>query len=895
MLRTDGSHPTQLAQPVSVTSTNSPNTSHLRFADDPVAGSLPATPQPPSPPEGQEQPSHEIAPVAIVPWILPAFVTGGILSLAVGAMTLGVLQNSSQRKTQAQKIQTTSLTLSRLEETMAASVRLAAMTNDDRWYTRYENAYSQMSDTLKTLEKVNIQSATLHQQVNRLRNVTEARLKWDKRTLTLLKNQKRAGLRTTFSGNEYDAQRVAFAGVQTQVAAAARNEIQNASDLEHRGGIAFGLTTLLSCGLLVLAGNGFQKTRRHWGRTFTQQQMELKRIQDDKEQVQRQSDSIARELKRLEELRRFQDAQLRRNTDIDHQLRLLEQAIEAADDVVMIAVADTSMPRVVRVNKAFERMTGYSPEEILGRSPKMLQGKDTDRAEIARIRAKLQVHEPIQAELLNYRKDGTSFWVQLNIQPVFDERGYLKYWISIQRDITERKRVESAILWQANHDILTKLPNRNFYQSRLGSAIMHAEEQGHLVGVLFIDLDDFKKVNDSLGHSIGDVLLKQVSDRLKARLRSNELLARFGGDEFTVLLPNITSPIEAATVAQKLIDALDQEHFVVDGHELTITASVGISIAPDDGKDIDTLLKNADTAMYRAKEQRDSFRVYNVAMNARALDRLQIEAQLRRALEREEFYLQYQPQVDLKTGRMFGVEALLRWENPVLGRVSPAEFIPIAEEKGWIEDIGEWVLNEACCQAAQWQEQDYEIRMSINLSARQFGRRDLTDQVRQALLQSSLSPDLLDLELTETILAGPETEKTLHLLKGLGVRLSVDDFGVGYSSYAYLRKLPLDVLKIDKIFVQGLGEDHKSDVMVRVLIEMAHEMPFEVIAEGVETERQKTMLMDMGCDGMQGYLFSPPVNPDKILALTQPGLARFHFSGSPATANSKKRKKTIPS
>ena len=385
------------------------------------------------------------------------------------------------------------------------------------------------------------------------------------------------------------------------------------------------------------------------------------------------------------------------------------------------------------------------------------------------------------------------------------------------------------------------------------------------VGVLFFDLDRFKQINDTLGHMAGDRLLQQVAVRLHAKLRPDDLIARVGGDEFTVLLPRVRDQGEATLVAQRLLDAL-HEPFEIDGQELWITGSAGISLAPQDGTDIETLLKNADVAMYRAKDEgRDSFRLYHETMNARAMDRLILESHLRRAVDRNEFVLLYQPQVDLKTGRVYGVEALIRWEHPQLGRVSPAQFIPLAEETGLIVEIGAWALDEACRQASSWLRQGREFRMSVNLSARQFEQKDLAERVASALRTSRLPADMLDLELTEgTLMRGTEAADTLRRLKALGVRLSVDDFGTGYSSLAYLKQFPLDVLKVDRSFVIGLAEDHKSEAMVRALIELAHGVDLEVIAEGVETEAQRGVLVRMGCDAIQGYLVSPPTTPAEV-------------------------------
>jgi diguanylate cyclase (GGDEF)-like protein len=438
--------------------------------------------------------------------------------------------------------------------------------------------------------------------------------------------------------------------------------------------------------------------------------------------------------------------------------------------------------------------------------------------------------------------------------------------MSIQRDITERKRAAEHIQHQATHDALTDLPNRVLYEQRLKEALAVAREKGHLVGVLFFDLDRFKQINDTLGHPSGDKLLQQVAGRLKERLGLRDTVARMGGDEFTILLPDISDPAQGEEAAQKLLDSLDAP-FLIDGQELFITASIGISVAPRDGSDITTLLKNADTAMYRAKDHgRDNFRVYTRNMNETTRDRIELETHLRRALEREELFLLYQPQVSLATGLVYGVETLVRWESPALGRVSPGQFIPLAEETGLIVEIGEFILRESCKQAARWVKAGRPLRVAVNLAARQFDQPNLCDLIQSILKETKLPPEWLDIEMTERMLVqGAQTSDALNRLKALGVRLSVDDFGTGYSSLSYLRTFPLDILKVDQSFVSGLNsDDRRSEAVVRALIELGHAVNLEVIAEGVETEHQKETLVRLGCDAMQGYLFSPATRAEEV-------------------------------
>ena len=539
----------------------------------------------------------------------------------------------------------------------------------------------------------------------------------------------------------------------------------------------------------------------------------------------------------------------------------LESAVESTNDVIMLYEAPMhpgQEMRLIYVNPAFERMTGYSKEELAFHSPKILQGWRTKKETLVLLREKLCVFEAARVELLNYKKDGTEFWVELNIQPIYDGNGLPGGWMSVQRDITEQKLAGERIAHQATHDALTGLPNRTLFERRLAAAVEQTTEGETEVGVLFFDLDRFKQINDTLGHPVGDKLLQEVAARLKKSVRRHDTVARMGGDEFTVLMPDSAGQIEVEETARRVLEAMDAP-FTIEGQEMFVTGSIGVSLAPRDGTDAAALLKNADTAMYRAKEEgRDGYRVYTPSMNARAKDRLELENHLRRALDKNELYLLYQPQVDLASGHIFGVEALIRWENPVLGKVSPGQFIPLAEETGLIIPVGDFVLREAAAQAARWYQAGMPIRMSVNLSGRQFEQPWVVDLIAEVLRESQLPPEYLDIEMTEGMLVkGENVLKRLNELKALGVRLSIDDFGTGYSSLSYLRTFPLDVLKIDRSFVTPMGKDPKGEPMVRALVELGHACGMEVIAEGVETEEQRAALAALGCDAMQGFLFSP--------------------------------------
>jgi diguanylate cyclase (GGDEF)-like protein/PAS domain S-box-containing protein len=466
---------------------------------------------------------------------------------------------------------------------------------------------------------------------------------------------------------------------------------------------------------------------------------------------------------------------------------------------------------------------------------------------------------PLRYEIKIVRKDAEERWLDYTAG-VIDFAGKPAV-LGTAFDITERKRAEDQIKNLAYHDALTGLPNRLLFTDRLSLAVSQAaRHHGHLA-VLFLDMDRFKVINDSLGHSLGDRLLQGVAERLMACVREADTVARLGGDEFTLLLPGIAHPADVARVAEKILEAL-KGPFKLEGRELYCTASMGISLFPEDGADAETLVKNADTAMYRAKEQgRDNYQLYTPAMNASAIERLQLESELRRALARNELEIHYQPVLDLATGRVYGVEALLRWQHPERGVVGPSEFISLAEVTGLAVPMSEWILRTACAQARAWHATHPKLIVAVNLSARQFQQPDLVDLVKSALEETGLPARCLDLEITETnaMQNAEATIAVLRELKALGVRVSIDDFGIGYSSLSYLKRLPIDTLKIDQSFVRDITTDPDDAAIATAVIALAHTLKLRVVAEGVENEEQLAFLTARSCDRMQGYLFSHPL------------------------------------
>jgi diguanylate cyclase (GGDEF)-like protein/PAS domain S-box-containing protein len=462
--------------------------------------------------------------------------------------------------------------------------------------------------------------------------------------------------------------------------------------------------------------------------------------------------------------------------------------------------------------------------------------------------------------------------VQVCASPIRNRRGKLSGAVLAVTDLSETRRLNQQLTYQTNYDALTELPNRHLLRDRLTQAIAHGHRKNCLFALLLVDLDRFKTVNDSLGLAVGDKLLKAVAERLKKDRREEDTVARLGSDEFAIILENLSEQAGAVSVAEKILLAMEMPFHIHD-YEFFVSCSIGVSLFPKDGEEVEVLLKNTDTALHRAKENgRNTVQFYAQAMNRQALDRLVMEHNLRHALARQELELHYQPQVELINGQIIGVEALLRWRHPQLGLVSPAEFIPLAEETGLIVSIGEWVLKTACAQGKSWQSEGIApIRVAVNLSPRQFMQTNLTDMIKETLTETGLEPHYLDLEITESLIVKnvEEVIPILHTLKGIGVQLSIDDFGTGYSSLSYLKRFPIDQIKIDKAFVQDINTDLDDSAIALAVIAMAHSMKLKVLAEGVETKNQLSFLKSNQCDEMQGFYLSCPLPVAETTQLLQ--------------------------
>lgn len=545
-------------------------------------------------------------------------------------------------------------------------------------------------------------------------------------------------------------------------------------------------------------------------------------------------------------------------------LRLAARVFADSGEGIMVA---DGRSRLIEVNRAFETITGFAREEVMGKPLSAFGSPKHEPGFFPSVLKALRTDNFWQGELWSRRKNREIYPLWLSLSVIRDDDGRVRNFVGMFSDITESKANEARIHYMAHHDFLTGLPNRFLLADRLTQLIATARRNRSAFAVLFIDLDRFKTVNDSLGHRIGDRLLCIIGDRLRNLLRATDTVARQGGDEFIVLLSHVDGPAEAAHLCGKLILALSEPCFV-DGVELSVTPSIGIAMGPDDGEDSDTLLKHADLAMYQVKQQgRNDFEFFRPEMRARIAKLLQLEKYLRHAVDRGELELFYQPQMDLRSGRIVGVEALLRWHHPERGLVLPGEVIGLAEETRLIVPIGEWVLRTACAQLAAWRRGAWPaLRVAVNLSAVQFQQPGLVELVRSALGDSGLPPHALELEVTESLLMDSSslTVETLGTLEAMGVILSIDDFGTGYSSLVYLKRFPVGQVKIDRLFVRDLLEDSGDAAICTAIIALADYLDLEVVAEGIETREQLEWLKRAGCHKAQGYLLGRPAPAAEI-------------------------------
>jgi diguanylate cyclase (GGDEF)-like protein/PAS domain S-box-containing protein len=551
-------------------------------------------------------------------------------------------------------------------------------------------------------------------------------------------------------------------------------------------------------------------------------------------------------------------------------LRLHASIFEHSEEGIMITDAHE---KILTVNPAFTEITGYPAAAVIGQTPRILRSGRHDAAFFKALWTTLQETGYWNGEIWDRRENGEIFPKWNSIGSVRNHHGDVSHYFSVFTDITDRKRAEGRIHHLAFFDALTNLPNRSLFNRLVQQSLTEATRSNSCSALLFIDLNRFKPVNDTLGHRVGDLVLQEIANRFRASLRGADVVSRLGGDEFVVAVLDIASRDHASNVAQKLLASLE-DPIVIDGNELKLGASIGISIFPEDGHDTETLLRLADIAMYRAKETGgDGFVFFSEDMNRRAVDRLNLETGLRRAIERNELLLHYQPKVSITSGRIVGAEALVRWKHPERGMVPPGEFIPLAEETGLIVQVGTWVLEAACRQARAWQDAGLPVtKIAVNLSARDFSA-SLPERVKSVLARHGIGAEWLELEITEGMLMH-NTDKVISMMDeiaALGISLSLDDFGTGYSSLSYLKRFPINTLKIDRSFVINIPDDGDDCAIAGAIVSMSKQLKHNVIAEGVESAEQLLFLRTLGCDEIQGYLFSPPVPAEKFEAMVREG------------------------
>jgi len=556
----------------------------------------------------------------------------------------------------------------------------------------------------------------------------------------------------------------------------------------------------------------------------------------------------------------------------DEANRLSTRALEAVSDGIVIVDARRPDYPITWVNSAFERITGYAAEEILGQNCRFLQGDDTDPDELERLRTAVAAHQEVEVVLRNYRRDGEAFWNALRVAPVHDEGGRLTHFVGAMTDITRQRDFEQALAYRDGHDPLTELHNRQALDSSLAAATRHALATGQGLGLLFIDIDQLRMVNEAAGHRAGDAMLNTVARRLQNCCGPDDLLGRLGGDEFILASSDAGTSAAARARAEALIEAISPP-VLIRGYEVTPGVSIGIALAPEHGDTPDMLLRHADLAMSEAKAAgRRTWAMYDATMGSHLDDRLTMDREMRTALERGRFELYYQPQIDLASERIVGMEALLRWRRRDGRMISPARFIPAAEASGFIAPLGEWVLQRACEQNVAWQRAGYgPFPVAVNVSPIQLRRASLVDQVKRILTETGLEGRFLEIEITENMTSDDTIGviDTLRALKNLGVRIAIDDFGTGYSSMGFLKHFPLDVLKVDRAFVHHVDRNQSDGAICRSILELAHNLSLQAVAEGVERPEELEYLRSIGCDSAQGYLLGRPA-PARTLTSTLP-------------------------
>ncbi|MCU7834058.1 MAG: EAL domain-containing protein [gamma proteobacterium symbiont of Taylorina sp.] len=580
-------------------------------------------------------------------------------------------------------------------------------------------------------------------------------------------------------------------------------------------------------------------------------------------ELHQQKEQLAELLKKEKEHNLLLKKEVTERIEAEQRLRNLSQVVEQSPTAAIITNANSE---IQYVNAQFEALTGYTLDEVRGKKTSLLKSDDTPDEIYKDMWETILSGKTWRGEINNRSKNGDTFWVYATVSAIHNARDEITHFVSVQENITLRKQYEERLLKQSNFDDITELPNRLLAIDRLNQALASTKRSKLNLALMYIDLDDFKKINDSMGHDTGNKILVECASRLTQLMRSDDTVARLGGDEFLILMVGLEDREGAERAAEKILNALSNPYEVNEedqSEQMFLSASIGITYAPDNGFETQSLIQNSEAAMYHAKKAGgNTYRFFSSAMNEAVKKRLTIENHLRHALKNQELYLVYQPQIDLKKKRILGAEALLRWNNPELGMISPVDFIPLAESTGLILEIGEWVLDQALAQVHYWNRRHKQpLRIAVNCSSKQFNDKNLAKKIQQMLKHHAVDPCQLELEITESLLMNdtPATMSMLEELRSVGVTISIDDFGTGYSSLSYLTRFPINIVKIDQSFVQHVHHDLHEAVVCRGIIGLSHGLKIKVIAEGVETDEQLKFMIENDCDIIQGYYFSRPL------------------------------------